>query len=85
MAEMIDPYETERKLLAISSPCGAPPSPHCYLGFGTVRKCPNMCRGECGYKPSETTRRINELADRLARECPLRELLAAVRETEGDR
>jgi hypothetical protein len=33
---------------------------------------------------SETMRRVNELADLLARECPLRELFAAVRETEGN-
>lgn len=33
---------------------------------------------------SETMRRVNELGDLLARECPLREVLAAVRETEGE-
>jgi hypothetical protein len=33
---------------------------------------------------SETMRRVNELADLLARECPLHEVLGAVRETEGN-
>ena len=23
----------------------------CYLGFGTVRECPNICKGTCGYAP----------------------------------
>jgi hypothetical protein len=36
------------------------------------------------FRESETMRRVNELADLLARECPLLELLAAVRQTERD-
>ena len=34
-----------------------PPSPPCYLGFGTVRRCPNLCKGECGYKPKPEPRK----------------------------
>ena len=28
-----------------------PASPPCYLGWGTMRQCPNLCRGECGWCP----------------------------------
>lgn len=37
-------------MMAKRKPEKLPPSPPCYLGFGTVRQCPNLCRGECGYK-----------------------------------
>ena len=27
----------------------------CYLGFGTLRACPNQCKGTCSFKPPATT------------------------------
>lgn len=85
---MIDPYETMRKLLAISSPCGAPAEeiPEYQSEDRSVfplaawcSKCGQItiepCNADdCPLPRSETMRHVNELGDLLAQECPLRDV-----------
>ena len=40
----------------------ATPNLHpCYLGFRTVAKCPNLCKGDCSYAPRGTNMIIRAL------------------------
>jgi hypothetical protein len=44
----------------------------CFLGFGTIHKCPSQCKGTCGYAPIDAIIRHADCISYIAKWANLR-------------